>query len=297
MENHPLNERLVLVVDDSPETLGMLNHALEKAHMTTLVALEGRQAVNIAKKMQPDVILLDAIMPGMDGFETCLELKKIGALEHTPIIFMTGLTDTESIVKSFEAGGSDYVTKPINPIELIARMNTHIKHAQLTKSAKEALQHAGQNIFAVNRDGFQVWETPGANEILGAFDKKERQKILASVKKWLGRNIEKGHHLYEFVENEKYVIEFIGHTDSAEALLNIKKEETDSTVLLKESFKITQRESDVLLWISKGKSNREIALILEMSPRTVNKHLEQLYRKLGVDNRTSAAAMAIQCFK
>ncbi|WP_188149938.1 response regulator, partial [Teredinibacter waterburyi] len=88
--------RLILIVDDSPDTLGMLNDALENTGMTTLVALDGNQAITIAQKLTPDVILLDAIMPIIDGFETCEKLKSNPALRNIPVIFMTGLSDTES---------------------------------------------------------------------------------------------------------------------------------------------------------------------------------------------------------
>lgn len=129
---------IVLIVDDSPDTLGMLNEALENTGMTTLVALEGKQAITIAKKLTPDVILLDAIMPTMDGFETCKHLKSIPALKNIPIIFMTGLSDTDSIVKGFSAGGIDYLTKPIKPKELIARIQAHLVNARTARSAQHS---------------------------------------------------------------------------------------------------------------------------------------------------------------
>ena len=106
---------VVLVVDDSPESLGMLNVALNTQGFTALVALNGVQALAIVEKVKPDVILLDAVMPEMDGFETCKKLKE--ALPNTPIIFMTGLTEIDDVVKGFDAGGIDYVTKPIAPDE------------------------------------------------------------------------------------------------------------------------------------------------------------------------------------
>ena len=108
---------LVLVVDDSPDSLGMINDALDAAGLTVLVALEGRQAISITNSITPDIILMDAIMPGMDGFETCRLLKAQPHLAHIPIIFMTGLSDTQSIVKSFDAGSVDYIQKPVNCTE------------------------------------------------------------------------------------------------------------------------------------------------------------------------------------
>ena len=122
---------VVLVVDDSPESLGMLNIALNTQGYTALVALNGIQALAIIEKVEPDVILLDAVMPEMDGFETCKRLKKL--LPNTPIIFMTGLTDIEDVVKGFEAGGIDYVTKPISPDEVIARIKSFILTPKIRK--------------------------------------------------------------------------------------------------------------------------------------------------------------------
>ncbi|MDC2891098.1 response regulator [Psychrosphaera algicola] len=138
-------QEVVLVVDDSPESLGMLNVTLNTQGYTALVALNGIQALSIVEKIAPDVILLDAVMPEMDGFETCKRLKQM--LPNTPIIFMTGLTDVEDIVKGFEAGGIDYVTKPISPDEVIIRIKTHIQTAKLALSAQDALDHAGNNVF------------------------------------------------------------------------------------------------------------------------------------------------------
>jgi DNA-binding response OmpR family regulator len=111
---------IVLVVDDSPETLRLLTDALEEAGMTVLVAREGEHALSIVAKVVPDVVLMDAVMPGTDGFATCRKLKQNRALAHVPIIFMTGLSDTEHIIKGLEAGGVDYVTKPIVPGELFS---------------------------------------------------------------------------------------------------------------------------------------------------------------------------------
>ena len=94
-----LQSDVVLVVDDSADTLSMLSQVLDEAGLTVLIALDGEQGVNIAGKMTPDIILLDAIMPNMDGFETCRRLKQDPALSDIPVIFMTGLSETEDIVK------------------------------------------------------------------------------------------------------------------------------------------------------------------------------------------------------
>src|ERR1700742_1655932 len=119
---------IVLVVDDSPDTLGLLTEAIEEAGMTVLVAREGEDALAIVEKVTPDIILMDAVMPGTDGFAACRKLKQNKATAHVPVIFMTGLSDTDHIIEGLEAGGVDYVTKPIVPGELLARMRVHIGH-------------------------------------------------------------------------------------------------------------------------------------------------------------------------
>ena len=288
---------LVLVVDDSPDTLGMLNTALEKANMTTLVALEGKQAIAISQKMIPDVILLDAIMPQMDGFETCRRLKADTNVKHIPVIFMTGLSDTESIVKGFEVGGVDYLTKPINPLELIARINVHLVNARNTLSAQTALDTAGQNIFAVTAEGKKIWATPQVNELLSLPAlQNSLTRLEEALATWLARApVESDKMHFEGVDRN-FTAVYFGVSSNKEHLVRlIDDDAVDEVSLLKVEFSITPREADVFLWLARGKTNREIALVLGVSPRTVNKHLEQLYKKLGVDNRTSAAAMAIQC--
>ena len=154
---------VVLVVDDSAQSLGMLNEALDREGFQVLVALEGNQALAIARNLPPDIVLLDALMPQMNGFETCERIKADPELRHIPVVFMTGLSDTESILRGFAAGGVDYVTKPIRIDELLARMKTHIGNARLTSSARSALDSAGHFLLAADATGSLRWATPQAS--------------------------------------------------------------------------------------------------------------------------------------
>ena len=104
---------IVLVVDDSSEALGFLSRALELANITALVAIDGASALELLKNITPDLVLLDGVMPDMDGFETCRRLKANKQTAHLPVIFMTGLSETQHVVEGLNAGGVDYVTKPI----------------------------------------------------------------------------------------------------------------------------------------------------------------------------------------
>ena len=112
--------RVVLIVDDVPDNVAPLHDALDEAGYTVLVALSGEQALQRALQAQPDIVLLDAMMPGMDGFEVARRLKADARTAPIPVVFMTGLTETEHVVAALAAGGVDYVTKPLKPAEVLA---------------------------------------------------------------------------------------------------------------------------------------------------------------------------------
>src|SRR5262249_13675397 len=128
--------------------------------------LDGAAAMRIVDQITPDIVLLDAVMPGIDGFETCRRLKREAALSNVPVIFMTGLAETEHIVRGLEAGGVDYVTKPIAIEEMLARIRVHLSNARLTQSARAALDVSGRFLLAVNRQGKVMWATPQAQKLL-----------------------------------------------------------------------------------------------------------------------------------
>ena len=293
---------LVLVVDDAPDTLKLLTESFEAAGMTVLVAMEGEQALSMVEKITPDVILMDAVMPGIDGFETCRRLKSNNALSHVPVIFMTGLSDTDHIVKGLEAGGVDYVTKPIAPDELLARVRVHLNNARRAHGAYAALDTLGRHLLAADRSGRVLWCTPQAARLLavafkdfdsGAFS------LPAAVRDWLARGARSAPAeavaLEPTASHLKLSLSHIGQIGPDEILLRlVEGAASDDQALLRQKLMLTLREAEVLLWIARGKSNRDIAEILKLSPRTVNKHLEQIYAKLGVENRTAAAALAMQ---
>lgn len=120
-------DSLVLIVDDNPQNLQALGNMLKKNGYKVAVAENGADALDFAPKKHPDLILLDIMMPEMDGFEVCKRLKEDAETEKIPIIFLTARAETENVVKGFELGGVDYVTKPFNSAELVARINTQIK--------------------------------------------------------------------------------------------------------------------------------------------------------------------------
>lgn len=285
---------IVLVVDDSPDTLSFLTEAIERSGATVLVAVGGDLALDLVEEITPDIILLDAVMPGMDGFETCRRLKAKGHLAHVPIIFMTGLSETEHIVKGLGAGGTDYVTKPIAPDEILARIRVHLASARAAQSARAALDTAGRTLFAVDAAGAVLWCTPQAAQVLDALGASEPLSLPPSGRDWLSKCLAGTAAPLTLTDAQGriHTLSFIGRT-GPEILLRLSGDPAAAGLeRLRERLPITGREAEVLLWLSRGKSSRDIGEILGLSPRTVTKHLEGIYAKLGVENRTAASAVA-----
>ena len=117
----------VLVVDDNPGNLRVLFEYLEESGLEVSVASSGERALQQLERFHPDIILLDVIMPGLDGFETCRRLKSHDATREIPIIFLTALVDSVNKVKGFLAGGADYITKPLQYEEVLARITAHLR--------------------------------------------------------------------------------------------------------------------------------------------------------------------------
>ena len=296
-------DSIVLVVDDHPETLRMVLDALESADMTVLVATCGKQALEQVGRLAPDLILLDAVMPGMDGFETCRSLKT-GPAADVPVIFMTGLDETEHVVRGLEAGGTDYLTKPIAPDELIARVRVHLANSRSAREVKAALDVGGRTMLAVGRQGNIRWATPHARRMLASFGASADAEVELppAARSWIAGMTASD----TSAPQQSFIIaappaaarlrlRLLSRVSEDETLLIIQQAdpaeiERARMDKLQQRFNLTLREGEVLYWLSLGKSNRDIADILGMSYRTVDKHLEHVYTKLGVESRSSATA-------
>ena len=296
------SREVVLVVDDSPSTLGLLNEALEVAGYTVLVAESGDAALELVQRISPDIVLLDAVMPGLDGFETCRRMKQGAVAQAIPVVFMTGLTETEHVIRGLEAGGVDYVAKPVTPDEVVARVTVHLATARLTRSARAALDTTGRFLLAVGQDGAVRWSTPQADRLLSHAANGPVNELPATALAWLQSSLDRRGPPADFTvafgaeAGCSLRLAFLGQVGPNEILLRLAPSYSDEAVLSNQ-LGLTSRESEVLLWLSRGKSNRDIATILGLSPRTVNKHLEQVFDKLQVENRASATAIAIRALQ
>ncbi len=292
---------IVLIIDDIPENLALLHDALDETGYTVLVATNGESALQRARLSLPDVILLDALMPGMDGFEVARRLKADFATQHIPIVFMTGLTETEHVVAAFAAGGADYVTKPIRPPEVLARIAAHMMNARQMKQARSALDAFGQATVAVRAaDGKLVWQTPLARKLLKDYFANPEEVAPDELLSWINdanqarRANREARPLLVAQGNRRLLASFHDQTGDEEWLV-VLREENDASAIesLIASFRLTQREAEVLYWVVQGKTSNDIGEILGNSPRTVNKHLEHVFEKLGVETRTAAANLAL----
>jgi DNA-binding response OmpR family regulator len=136
-EKFDLREHTVLIIEDEPANLGMMSDYLVSFGLEVLTARDGKSGLEKAWYARPDLILLDVLMPGIDGFETCRQLKQNEASREIPVIFMTALAEEGDKVKGFEVGGVDYITKPIQAAEVLARVTTHLRIRGLTRASQK----------------------------------------------------------------------------------------------------------------------------------------------------------------
>jgi CheY-like chemotaxis protein/DNA-binding CsgD family transcriptional regulator len=304
----PGSAEVVLIVDDVPDNLSLLHDALDEAGYTVLVATDGASALERARQAQPHVILLDAMMPGMDGFEVARRLKALPETAHIPIVFMTALTETEHVVTAFAAGGADYVTKPIQPREVLARMAAHTATAREQRQARNALDAFGHASMVVRpADGQLLWQTALARQLLREYFGSEGRQAPVPLIDWLRKETARQaggpaptQPLVVARGGRRLTIALHSATGDAgpgedEEWLIVASESNDAAAVeaMMAAFKLTTREAEVLYWVAKGKTNRDIGDILGASPRTVTKHMEHILQKLGVETRTAAASLAL----
>ena len=292
---------IVLIVDDIPENLSLLHDALDETGYTVLVATNGESALQRARQSLPDVILLDALMPGIDGFEVARRLKADFSTHHIPTVSMPGRTEPDPVVAPFAAGGADYVTKPIRPPEVLARIAAHMQNARQMKQARSALDAFGQATVAVRAAGGRlVWQTPLARKLLNDYFANPEDVAPEELLTWIAsahrarRDGREPTSLVSADGNRRLLASFHDQTGDDEWLV-VLREENDASAIdsLIAAFRLTQREAEVLYWVVQGKTSNDIGDILGNSPRTVNKHLEHVFEKLGVETRTAAANLAL----
>jgi formate hydrogenlyase transcriptional activator len=213
-------QETILVVDDTPANIGLLLDTLDSVGFRVLVARDGPSALRQARKARPDLLLLDVMMPGMDGFETCRQLRDDAETADVPVIFMTALSDLSDKVKGFEAGGVDYVTKPFQQEEVLARVTAHLAQRRLERELKELNQALEQRVAE------RTAELTEANTALEqALEEVGRLKDqLQRENRYLQEEIRAQHNFTEMIGERSGLKEVMGNLNSVAA--------TDTTVLI-----------------------------------------------------------------
>ena len=281
----------VLIVDDAPETLRFVRAVLEQAEYEVCLAPDGESALERLSWITPDAILLDACLPGLSGFETCRRIKADAGLAQIPVIFMTGLVETEHVVAAFAAGGIDYVTKPLCEPELLARLGAHWRNGRLTRLSRAAVDVAGRGVVLLGDDGRIGWCSPRARRwlaTLGSDGATWPAWSAAPPSSLTGRP--EWASVFDLGHGQQLHVRHLGAVGRGESMLML--EERLAGQAPAQVAALTRRETEVLSWLAKGKTNRDIAEILGISRHTVSKHLEHLFEKLGVETRSAATAIA-----
>ncbi len=312
--------KTVMVVDDVPANVDVVLNFLGTANYRVLVAESGEQGMQQLELEAPDLILLDLMMPGMDGIETCRQIKSNDLWRHIPIIMMTAADELSRKLAAFEAGAVDFLTKPIQPEEVQARVETHLQlrelqvrlermnqdlieknqqiaeEMELRLDAEKQLESSlEQALIIADRQGDILFATRQARILLDSFFTSTSQRLLPdTLKHWLSgqesqRPLVVTHKKRGEIEVDHFSISKSGHL----SLMRIEHRNGNNGPKALLALGLTAREAEVLYWMTEGKTNPEIAIILESSINTVKKHANNLFAKLGVETRTAAARAAL----
>lgn len=281
----------LLLVDDTPANLALLLDALGGAGYDLRIAESGESALSQMVRHVPDLVLLDVVMGGIDGFETCRRIKAHPRGRDVPVIFMTVLGDPNEKVRAFDAGAVDYITKPVHPPEVIAHVRTHLGLRALQRSLEEELalridaenqlsQSLDRAVVLTDAAGKIVFATRFAENLLHKHVSGYEPGLLPPA---LTTDAHPTLRARRFAER--------GRDDLVTLVLEERDASVGPTAL--RQLGVSPREAEVLYWIAEGKGNAEIAMILGTSLRTVEKHVERIFDKLGVESRVAAAVAAL----
>lgn len=290
----------------------MLSH-LTAAGFRVLYAGSGARALRQLDQHIPDIILLDVKMPGLDGIETCRAIKKRGECKDVPVIFITGADELSQKLAAFGAGAVDFVTKPILPEEVEARVRTHLRirdlQAELEKKnqalsdeielrldAEKQLEAKLDQAFVIaSHEGGILFSTRQADILLRAFFPGGSIATLPdAVLRWITSPDRQKPLVIPASGKGDLQIEHLATSDSR-MLAFLRLEQRNSSWGPKAlcTLGLTAREAEVLYWFTEGKTNPEISTILDTTLHTIKKHNNKLFAKLGVETRMAAARLAM----
>lgn len=297
----------VMIVDDTPGNLALLSDTLSEAGYRVLVATDGLSALEQMTYLKPDIILMDVMMPGIDGFETCKRLKLNPETADIPVLFMTALSELDDLLRGFGEGAVDYIVKPILPPEVLARVNAQLTQSRNLQRAQYALDNCSFSVLTISASGQITWKSPGASrwlddlfqaqQLSGSHEVGELlpKLLLDGIKTLLAAKDSDKDAVESYQAGIGFSLKISSCLNAGEYLVVLEKHSSEWDLhSVKNSLNLTFREAEILMWISRGKTNKEVGMILGISPRTINKHLEHIFEKLGVATRAAAVSMVLQ---
>ncbi len=291
-----MNTPAVLVVDDTPASLGVVCDSLRREGVRVLLADSGDAARAVLARERPEVILLDVVMPGENGFAVCGSLKAHVEWRDIPVVFLTAIDDPGQKVRALSAGAVDYVTKPVHVPELVARVRVQLelraarralvaKNAELESEvalrldAEEQLSASlDRAVVLLDRDGRLLFATRLAHDLMAKFS-----VVPASLVRTPRVTIPDGAlNIRRFHETGRDEL----------IMLALEEEHAPPGPAALCALGLTPRQAEVAYWVAQGKTNPETATILGTSPRTVDKHMERILSRLCLENRSGLIVTA-----
>ncbi len=274
---------LILIVDDNAHNLQVLGSILRDNGYRTAVAQDGQEALHFVQKKWPSLVLLDIMMPGMDGFEVCRRIRARTDGDPLPVIFLSVHSETSDKIKAFRAGGVDYITKPFQQEEVLARIAVHIQ----LQTTKQALQRANEELeervrkrtSALTEANTKLEEANIALKVL--LERKDEtrrmseEKLIFNVQHGIQPNLEK----LMSTDLNSIQLQYVQAIESQlrEVTSPLKRD-------LSQRFCLTPTEMQLVDLIRQGKLTKEIAHLLNLSKRTIDTHRQNIRKKLGLQN-------------
>lgn len=293
-----MNSPAVLVVDDTPASLGVVCDALRREGVRVLLADSGGAARDVLARITPDLVLLDVMMPGEDGFAVCASFQADARWRTLPVIFLTAIDEPEQKVRAFAAGAVDYVTKPVHVAELVARVRVQLElraarrkleeqNAELEAEVALRLDAEAQlassldrAVIVFGRRGEMHFATRLAHDLLAKYFPAGVPAALVAGGK------------FAFGDAHLLARRFTEPGRDDLVMLALEEEHSPPGPSVLCTLGLTPRQAEVAYWVAQGKTNPEIAIILGASPRTIDKHMERILARLGVENRATLTMTA-----
>ncbi|MFT5681671.1 MAG: DNA-binding NarL/FixJ family response regulator [Myxococcota bacterium] len=325
-----IRQHAILIIDDNPNNLKVILSHFEAYSFEMYTALDGETGLRRARLAQPDLILLDIQMPGIDGYETCRRLKANPQTADIPVIFMTARTESADKVQGFDVGAVDYVTKPIEVNELMSRVRAHLEIRRLQRAqqahASQLEDRVKERTIELEREIAQKEAFQSEQERLLQLVRLQSEQLRRLTHQWVADNSAHNNGLAKsldehiggrlalltgHIQQAAALVEggvddtLNGHLESAlallrpaqmeaEALSSTLRKSTPDTLTSSPLLQLSSRECEVLQMTAEGKTNKEISYTLRIAPSTVSTYRNRIMEKTGVEDVPALIRLAVQ---